>query len=138
MTWPARALAGLILVAAAAALSHPLCNAMFRCGCAPAWAGAAERCNVHGAAGPHCPWCREPGLGALGFVLSLGGPLAVLLAAPRRVGLVPRTAAALLAIPLCALLAGSLTFFATDYPHFVAKNARSRLGLRGGPLATGR
>jgi hypothetical protein len=116
---------------------HPLCNAMFRCGCAPAWAGAAEHCNIRAAAGPHCPWCAHRGLGALGLVATLGGPVLVLVAA-RRLGAWERTLAALAAIPLAAVLAGVLTFVASDYPHFLARNARSRLGLPAGPASTSR
>lgn len=42
---------------------HPLCDAVFRCGCAWFFAGGATLCNIHNAAPPHCPACS--GLGAV-------------------------------------------------------------------------
>jgi hypothetical protein len=133
----ARALAGLTLALAAAVLLHPLCNLIFRCGCAPAWAGAAEHCNVRAPAGPRCPWCAHRGLGAFAFGLTLGGSGLVLGLAPRRFSPTRRTLVAVLAIPLLALLAGALAFLATDYPHFVAKNARPGRGPASGPRSRG-
>ena len=45
----------------------------------------------------------------------------------------PPGVAALVALPAAAVLAGFLTWLPTDYPHFLAKDARPRLGLPSGP-----
>jgi len=136
MKWWARVLAGLAVAASAVLFFHPLCNAMFRCGCAPAWSGAAEHCNVRAPAGAHCPWCEHRGLGTLGFALTLAGQGLVLRLARRRVSVAAATLLAVLALPLAAVLSGSLAWLATDYPHFLLKDARARLGVPAGPLAT--
>ena len=49
------------------------CGLIYGCGCRSWWAGAADRCNIHHAAPPHCPWCQ---LGSTGFVLVLAAILA--------------------------------------------------------------
>ena len=43
-------------------------------------------------------------------------------------------AAALVALPLLSVAGGALAWLPTDYPHFLAENARSRLGLPAGPI----
>jgi hypothetical protein len=44
------------VVVIAIAVAHPLCDLFFHCGCG--WLGPTH-CNIHHAAGPHCPWCVE-------------------------------------------------------------------------------
>jgi hypothetical protein len=116
---------------------YPLCGAFFRCGCASLGAGAADHCNVHAREGPHCPWCDRPALGAVGLGVTLAGQAAAFSVSRRR-GATPTAGllAAILALPLAALLAGALTFLATDYPHFLTREARSSLGLPRGPIST--
>eukprot|EP00434_Breviolum_minutum_P025298 symbB.v1.2.022351.t1/scaffold1977.1/size96879/6 len=36
---------------------NKFCSWLFRCGCTWEWAGGWNRCNVHNAFGPKCPWC---------------------------------------------------------------------------------
>lgn len=116
---------------------YPLCGALFRCGCVALWSGAAERCNVHAGHGPHCPWCEHPALGAAGFGLTVAAQsLAFSLARRRGASAAASTAAAVAALPLAVLLAGGATWLVTDYPHFVVEDARQRLGLPPGPIAS--
>ena len=44
-------------------------------------------------------------------------------------------AASLAAFAPLALLAGMLTWLPTDYPHFLMRHARQRLGLPEGPIS---
>lgn len=53
-----------------AAFITPLCGYLFRCGCRQLWLGAADLCNIHNAAPPHCPFCSH---GAAGFWLGAAG-----------------------------------------------------------------
>ncbi len=50
--------------ALAAMTFHPLCNLVFRCGCAWFFAGAADHCNIHDPAPPDCPPCASLAVGA--------------------------------------------------------------------------
>ena len=102
---------GLIAVAAA----HPICNLLFRCGCG--WLGPAH-CNIHHAAGPHCPWCvgtwRFVAVGASwalgvwlgGRLLGGRGPAAVFLGG-------------LGGLMVAALASGAVTVALTGYPQFL-------------------
>eukprot|EP01102_Stenamoeba_stenopodia_P004219 TRINITY_DN1447_c0_g1_i1.p1 TRINITY_DN1447_c0_g1~~TRINITY_DN1447_c0_g1_i1.p1 ORF type:complete len:212 (-),score=12.46 TRINITY_DN1447_c0_g1_i1:160-741(-) len=38
-------------------LHNSTCDFIFRCGCTWNWAGGWDKCNVHNASGPKCPWC---------------------------------------------------------------------------------
>src|SRR5262245_8739685 len=97
--------------------------------------GLAERCNVHLPSGPPCPWCEHPGLGTVGFVLTLGLQAFVYGATWRRSRSEPAAAfAGLLAFPVAALFAAFLTWLPTDYPHFLARGTRASLGLPAGPV----
>ena len=70
-------------VALAAATFHPLCNLVFRCGCAWFFAGGAAHCDVNDPAPPNCPPCSDALAGAaFSAVLVLGG-LALVRAARR-------------------------------------------------------
>jgi hypothetical protein len=61
---------------AAAALTamtfHPLCNLVFRCGCAWFFAGAAAHCDIHDPAPPNCPPCASLAAG-IAFSAALCG-----------------------------------------------------------------
>lgn len=50
----------------------PVCNLIFRCGCAWMFAGGADHCNMHVPGPPDCPVCTSGPVGAL-FVVSLFG-----------------------------------------------------------------
>ena len=108
----------LAVLAAAAGLTHlffiQFCDLLFRCGCEALWAGAAEHCNIHNAAPPHCPWCADGGnLGRLSFwavVVSQCG----LTLWPGRFG-TPRAIATFLAFPAVGAIAGLLSGLGTQY-----------------------
>ena len=71
-------------VALAAATFHPVCNLVFRCGCAWFFAGGAAHCDVNDPAPPNCPPCSDALAGAaFSAVLVLGWPRAA--CAPRGV-----------------------------------------------------
>jgi hypothetical protein len=38
------------------------CNFLFRCGCTWNWDGGWDKCNVHNATGPRCPFCAATGV----------------------------------------------------------------------------
>lgn len=48
---------------------HPLCDAVFKCGCTWFFAGGATRCNIHNAAPPYCPACSGLGVAMLFGIL---------------------------------------------------------------------
>jgi len=128
----------LLALALTATLHLPLCGALFRCGCVTPWTGGSDHCNIHAAHGPHCPWCAHPGVGSAGFGLTLASPVAAYVLVRRRgASLSTATLAAVAAVPLAALLAGAATWLATDYPHFLARDARARIALPAGPLDCG-
>jgi hypothetical protein len=132
-----RALPFLLFTALVAAFTYPLCGFLFRCGCLSLWDEAADHCNIHMAGAFHCPWCEHVGLGALGFAVMIAGQVLAFVLLRRRGGSVrASTLGAVAALPLAALLAGGLTFLLTDYPHFLARNARERIGLPPGPIGT--
>lgn len=101
-----------------AALAHPLCNLIFRCGCD--WLGPAH-CNVHHMMGPRCPWCALPAhrlLAAVGILI--GGITAfVLVRAKRPDGYVATFAATLAGCIAGALAAAGASVAITGYPHFL-------------------
>jgi hypothetical protein len=131
------AAAALVVLAVTIVFRYPLCHQVFRCGCETMWGGAAEHCNVHAKAGEHCPWCDDRRLGTLGFALTLAAQataFALVRSRERSVG--AATIAAVAALPLAVLLSGGVCWLATDYPHFVVKDARARLGIPPGPIRT--
>ena len=131
------AAAALIVVAVSSVFRLPLCHLVFRCGCETMWGAAAEHCNVHAKAGEHCPWCDDRRLGTAGFGLTLAAQAAAFaLVRSRKRSVGAATVAAVAALPLAVLLSGGASWLATDYPHFVVKDARARLGIPPGPLRT--
>jgi hypothetical protein len=115
-------------------LFTPICGALHRCGCQAPWSGGKTYCNIKQATGPHCPWCAHPALGGVSAVLMLGGQLLVFRLALGRFGLAGAAGAALVALPLAAVVAGGIAWLPTDYPHFLVHDARARLGLPAGPI----
>jgi len=56
-----------------AATFHPVCNLVFRCGCAWFFAGGASHCDILDPAPPNCPPCASAAAGAaFSAVLVLG------------------------------------------------------------------
>jgi hypothetical protein len=76
-------------VALAAATFHPLCNLVFRCGCAWFFAGGSAHCDVNDPAPPNCPPCTSALAGAA-FAAALVGGWTLLVRAGR--GLARRAA----------------------------------------------
>ena len=130
-----RAAAFAAVLVATGVLGYPLCDWLHRCGCAVPWAGGEAACNVHLQSGPHCPWCEHRVLGASAFVALVAVQWGVFAVATRR-GAGPVWAAVVATASLAAAgpLVGALAWTATDYPHFLVRDARQRLGLRAGPL----
>jgi hypothetical protein len=109
----------LLALGAAIAISSvffiDVCGLVFRCGCRSLWSGAAAACNIHHAAGPHCPWCAQPlAAGAVAF-FAVAGVQALVLLGRGRGGLAPRLAIALLSFPVTAALIGAVQGFLWDY-----------------------
>jgi hypothetical protein len=129
-----KALAFLPVAALTAVLFTPICGALHRCGCRAPWAGGKDYCNAKAASGPHCPWCEHPALGAVASAVVFGGQLLVFAVVSSRASLLSAAAAALVALPLLSVAGGALAWLPTDYPHFLALDARSRLGLPAGPI----
>jgi hypothetical protein len=131
------AAAALVVLAVTIVFLNPLCHQLFRCGCGTMWAGGGDHCNVHAKAGPHCPWCDDLRVGTFGYVLMLGLQAAVFaLARRKQVSIAGATLASVLALPVAGLVSGGASWLATDYPHFVVKDARARLGVPAGPIQT--
>ena len=106
-----------VLVAAAGVTNVffiQFCDLLYRCGCEALWAGAAEHCNIHNAAPPHCPWCLDGGeLGQWSFwsiVVSQCG----LALWPGRFGAL-RALATFLAFPAVGAITGVLAGLGTQY-----------------------
>ena len=113
----------------------PLCAVLHRCGCRASWDGGESHCNVHDAQGPHCPWCEHPGLGGLAAAGTIGGQAMAFLWVRRRGASLGRSAlAAVAALPFTLVASGSAAWLLTDYPHFLVRDVRSRLGIPKGPL----
>jgi len=116
----------------------PLCGLSFACGCQALWSGAETHCNVNRPGEPHCPWCEVPVLGAVGGGLTLLAQVGAYLVARRRRATALRAALlALVLLPPAFLASAALTWLATDYPHLLGSDTRSRLGIPAGPLHCG-
>lgn len=128
--------AAFLAVAAATGVALlPLCGVLHRCGCEAPWAGGQTRCNVRNAQGPHCPWCEHPALGTVAAGGTIGGQGLAFLAVRRRTRSTWRSALVAVAVlPATLLASGAVAWLATDYPHFIAEDARAQLGLPRGPL----
>lgn len=89
----------------ALALFLDFCDLVYGCGCRSWWNGAAEACNIHAPAPPHCPWCAT---GKLGLYVPVG---AILLAQAIAVFWPPRLAwpwRGLLVLALFPLVGGGV------------------------------
>jgi hypothetical protein len=124
----------LAVAAVSAILLAPVCGALYRCGCRPLWAGGESHCNVRVAGAAHCPWCEHRALGAVAAGLIVGGQLVAFRIARNRVGPAAAAAVALAALVPATIGAGALVWLPTDYPHFLARDARALLGLPAGPI----
>lgn len=114
----------------------PVCDLLHLCGCRAPWAGAEAHCNVHDALGPRCPWCEHLALGGAALGAIYAGQWATLRALQRRgVSRWGAAAASLAMFAPLAVLAGALCWLPTDYPHFLVRDARQRLGLPEGPIS---
>ena len=94
-----------------------LCDLIFDCGCEAGWAGAADACNIHHDAPPHCPWCAAGWLvgGVLPFgAIVLGQALVALPPLPIHLGV--RLAASLALLPIIGYAVGLIFALATGYP----------------------
>jgi hypothetical protein len=132
-----RAAGALVVLLSASVFLYPLCHVVFRCGCGAVWGAAATHCNVHAPHGAHCPWCDQPGLGTVGFLLTLAGQGTVFALVRRRKGSVlAATVVAVAALPLAVVSSAGVCWLATDYPHFLVADARGRLRIPAGPLTT--
>jgi hypothetical protein len=94
---------------------HPVCHAIFSCGCEPVWARGIETCNIHTPGVPHCPWCTP--LFPMWAALAAGpGLLAATLAARRSRSGLRSLGAGLLGYALGALVSGLIAALVTGYP----------------------
>ena len=107
-----------VVAVVAAAIAHPVCNLFFRCGCdlfGPA------HCNIHQAAGPHCPWCTHPwafplvGAGWMGAAM-LGAALGRRAFGRRAASTI---ACAFVGLFVGMLASGAATILVSGYPHFL-------------------
>ena len=105
----------------AAAIAHPICNFLFRCGCGPR--SLAAHCNIHShdAGARHCPWCVAPWRFAAAAVLwALGAWLGIAFARRWLGGrLLPSVAAGVVGLLAGAIASGAITVALTGYPHFL-------------------
>jgi hypothetical protein len=112
-----------------AALFTPFCGVVHRCGCQL----TESRCNVANETGPHCPWCEHRSLGALVFAcVAIAEGTAVWVT--RKKPLATCALATLGAFPVAGLVFSALAWLPTDYPHFLALEARATLHLPPGPI----
>ena len=108
----------LAVLAAAAGLTNvffvQFCDLLYRCGCEALWAGAAQHCNIHNAAPPHCPWCVDGGiLGQFSFWAIVITQCGMTLW-PGSLG-AARAIAAFAAFPAVGAVAGVIAGLATQY-----------------------
>jgi hypothetical protein len=116
----------------------PLCGLSFDCGCQALWSGAADHCNVNRAGEPHCPWCEFAVLGSVGVGLTLVIQVAGYRLLRRRgAGTLLAALVALVLMTPASIASAALTWLATDYPHLVEPDLRSRLGVPSGPFHCG-
>jgi len=118
-----------------AVLLTPVCGLLHRCGCTVLWSGGEAGCNVRQAQGPHCPWCEHRVLGAVAAVLIFAGQLLGFRVAKRRTSPAAAALVATLTLAPASVLAGALVWLPTDYPHFLGRDARERVGLPEGPIS---
>jgi hypothetical protein len=83
--WRRRAALAAITVALASLTYHPICSAVFDCGCSWFFAGAAETCDIHVPGPPDCPVCTQVAAGAAFTAVMLAGWGAVVAFAARRI-----------------------------------------------------
>jgi len=115
-----------------------LCDLAFRCGCSHIWAGGIATCNFNLEGVPHCPWCEHAWLGAIGFGIATGLSFVVFRWALRRGEAGWRAAVvALVAVAPAQMVGAGATWLVTDYPHWLARDARRTLSMPAGPIMCG-
>ena len=88
------------------------CNWVFRCGCQSLWAGADAHCNIHAAAGHHCPFCHHGAATSAVMLFLILIPQALLSWWPARWDWRIRLILALLVFPVAGgIAAGVLGWF---------------------------
>jgi len=110
-----KALALAAAIAVSSVFFIDACGLVFGCGCRSLWAGASEACNVHHAAGPHCPWCAHPVAGGATAFAAMALVQAAIVFRPGRAGIPLRFALALLSFPVVAGLLGTIQGILWDY-----------------------
>ena len=91
------------------------CGLFYQCGCEAWWAGGSAHCNIHNAAGPHCPWCLDGGARG-GIVYGLVLAVQAVIAFRRgKAGWLKRLGLALLAFPVIGGLSALVFGLATGY-----------------------
>jgi hypothetical protein len=107
-----------VVTLVSAAIAHPICSLFFRCGCG--WLGP-RHCNIHVAAGLHCPWCVELWRFGVSVGAWLAGAWIGMRVARRLAGrrLSTTLAAGLVGLAIAALASGWLTARITGYPVFI-------------------
>ena len=105
----------LATVAVTSVVFVDFCDLLFACGCDALWSGGVAGCNIHEAAGPHCPWCEHPLLGGGVAFLSVLAAQAWAIFGPVRIGLPVRLALAFGALPAVGGAAGLLQAWLWGY-----------------------
>ena len=71
--WPRRLTLAAITVTLASLTYHPICSAVFDCGCSWFFAGAADTCDIHVPGPPDCPVCTQVPAGLAFTAIMLAG-----------------------------------------------------------------
>lgn len=100
MTFRSRALLLGSAAAVTAVFFINFCDLVFRCGCRSLWNGADVACNIHHAAGPHCPWCAIGTAGGVAVFAFIAASHAFVVFSLPRILPVPRIALTFAAFPL--------------------------------------
>ena len=99
-----------LLFIAASAISWvfliQVCDVIYRCGCEPLWAGAADHCNMNRPGARHCPWCTVPYAYDATLALIFAAQ-AILALGPWNWGMLRRSILTLAAFPLVSALSGT-------------------------------
>lgn len=113
--WFSGTLILIVSLAVSWTFAFDLCQLVFQCGCAHAWAGGMAQCNVHMPNVKHCPWCNAGTAGYAVIYACIALPQAWLSFRPR-VWMWPlRLIAALLAFPVFGILEAVALGLITGY-----------------------
>jgi hypothetical protein len=106
-----------VMLAVMAVTLLPLCGSLFGCGCT--MMHGAAHCNIHHAAGPHCPWCAGAGpVVLLNFIVIAAGTAASIWIVQRwrGPGIMVGLVGGVIGYLASASLAGLATALAMGYP----------------------